>query len=199
MNLAGIKLSAASLVLLVFQLALISSIAAKYLYQRSTCTRVWVRTMMYDPDLVMRGRYLSMQLAVDGCQSTLSSAKQADFVRDFGGVPQGGKFSIAAPQFVQFQATLAVKNDKLVAVRIPENEDVPSGQSVFAQKGAPCDRMRLSDPVNFYIAEHARSPLPVTRGQELWVEVTVPPKGPPRPIQLALKEADGVWKPLAFQ
>jgi len=49
------------------------------------------------------------------------------------------------------------------------------------------------------LAEHATSPLPLSKGQELWAEVTVPPKGPPRPIQLALKEADGAWKPLAFQ
>ena len=69
---------------------------------------------------------------------------------------------------------------------------------MIAVSRASCDRMRLSDPVNFYLAEHATSPLPVRPGQELWVEVTVPPKGPPRPIQLALKD-NGAWKPLAFQ
>jgi hypothetical protein len=35
-------------------------------------------------------------------------------------------------------------------------------------------------------------------GQELWIEVTVPPKGPPRPMQLAVKEG-GVWKVLAME
>ena len=69
---------------------------------------------------------------------------------------------------------------------------------VMASPGAPCDQMRLVDPVNFYIAEHARSPLPLASGAELWVEVTVPTKGPPRPVQLALKQ-DGRWEPLAFQ
>ncbi len=58
--------------------------------------------------------------------------------------------------------------------------------------------MRLDAPVGFYIAEHALSPLPLKQGQELWIEVTVPPKGPPRPIQIALKD-NGAWKPLAFQ
>jgi hypothetical protein len=53
--------------------ALVSSIAAKYLYQRATCPRVWVRTAAYDPEMVMRGRYLSLRLTVDGCQSTLPS------------------------------------------------------------------------------------------------------------------------------
>jgi hypothetical protein len=58
--------------------------------------------------------------------------------------------------------------------------------------------MHLDSGVDFYIPEHAASPLPMKAGQELWIEVTVPPKGAPRPIQLAVKQ-DGVWKPLAFE
>jgi hypothetical protein len=192
------KPAKASLAVLVIQLLLVSSIAVKYLYQRSTCPRVWTRTVMYDPSLIMRGRYLTMQLMVDGCQSTLPSAKQAGFPRNLDGVPNGRDFSIAASQPVVFPAKLAVNGNKLVAIRIPENDDLASGQSVIAVSGASCDQLRLSDPVNFYLAEHAASPLPVGPGQELWVEVTVPPKGPPRPIQLALKD-NGSWKPLAFQ
>ena len=195
MKLARTSLSGASLAVLVIQLAIVSSVAAKYLYQRSHCPRVWTRTAMYDPDLVMRGRYLSMQLMVDGCQSTLPSARQAQFPRNLDGVPNGRDFSVAAGQ-VYFPAKLAVRNNKLVAIRIPDTEDSARGQSVFANAGAPCDQMRLNSPVNFYIAEHAQNPWPAKPGQELWVEVTVPPHGPPRPIQLALKD-NGVWKPLA--
>jgi hypothetical protein len=58
--------------------------------------------------------------------------------------------------------------------------------------------MRLETPVDFYIPEHASDPTPVKRGQELWIELTVPPKGPPRPLQLAMKD-NGAWRPLAFQ
>jgi hypothetical protein len=73
--------------------------------------------------------------------------------------------------------------------------------------------MRLQDPVSFYLPEHAQDPTPAWHGHwdaehsswtadpnasELWVEVTIPPKGPPRPTQLALKE-NGVWKPIAFE
>jgi len=192
------KPAKASLAVLVIQLLLVSSIAVKYLYQRSTCPRVWTRTVMYDPSLIMRGRYLTMQLMVDGCQSTLPSAKQAGFPRNLDGVPNGRDFSIAASQPVVFPAKLAVNGNKLVAIRIPENDDRASGQNVLAVSGASCDQLRLSDPVSFYLAEHATSPLPVKPGQELWVEVTVPPKGPPRPIQLALQD-NGSWKPLAFQ
>ena len=64
--------------------------------------------------------------------------------------------------------------------------------------GASCEDLRLDGPVDFYIAETAANPAALKAGQELWIEVTVPPKGPPRPIQLALKDG-GAWKPLAFQ
>ena len=75
--------------LLLIQLAIVSSIAAKYLYQRWTCPRVWTRTAAYDPELLMRGRYLSLQLTVDGCQSTLPSAKEARMPRNVDGLPVG--------------------------------------------------------------------------------------------------------------
>lgn len=187
-----------SIALLVIQLALVSSIAAKYLYQRSSCPRVWTRTVAYDPELVMRGRYLSTQLIVDGCQSTLPSAKQATFPRNINGVPNGMSYAIAAPQTIRFPARLADKDNKLIAVRLPEGDNTPSGQIIDASPGSPCQNMRVDEPVNFYIPEHATSPLPLKQGDELWIEVTIPPKGPPRPIQLAFKQ-NGVWKPLVFE
>jgi hypothetical protein len=178
-------------------LALVSSIAAKYLYQRWRCPRVWTRTVAYDPELPMRGRYLSVQLVVDGCESTLPSAKEAAMPRNLEGVPVGSRFSINAPGVVSFPATLKVEGKKLVAIRIPEDDSQSRGQTVSAQPGSSCENLRLDVPVDFYIAEHAASPVPVKPGQELWIEVTVPPKGPPRPIQLALKD-NGAWKPLGL-
>jgi hypothetical protein len=53
----------------------------------------------------------------------------------------------------------------------------------------------LSESVEYFIADTARSPFPLQPGQELWVEVTVPPMGPPRPIQLATSN-NGVFTPL---
>jgi hypothetical protein len=196
------KLAKTSIALLVIQLAIVSLIAAKYLYQRWTCPRVWTRTVVDDPELVMRGRYLSEQLIVDGCQSTLPSAKQATMPRNLDGLPVGLRFSINSAQAVRFLAKLKVEGNKLVAIRIPDSDAQPSqqagGQMVAAWPGSSCEDLRLDTPVDFYIAEHAASPMPLKPGQELWIEVTLPPKGPPRPLQLALKQ-DGAWKPLAFQ
>jgi hypothetical protein len=192
------KLSKASIALLVIQLAIVSTIAAKYLYQRWSCPKVWVRAAAYDPELVMRGRYLSLQLVVDGCQSTLPSAKFAFVPRYSDGAPMSRHFSIHAPQSVSFPARLKVENGKLLAIRIEAEAKRPSDLQVEAQPGVSCDDMRLAGPVDFYIAEHAADPTRLKPAQELWIEVTVPPKGPPRPIQLALKD-NGAWKPLAFQ
>ena len=191
------KISKTSIALLVVQLALVSSIAAKYLYQRWSCPRVWARAVAYDPELPMRGRYLSLQLVVDGCRSTLPSVKQAVVPRNFDGSARGS-YSIAAPRLFQFLAQLKVEGNKLAAIRIEDPVYNPAGIMVDAWPGSSCDAFRIHQPVDFYVAEHAALPTSLQPGQELWIEVTVPPNGPPRPIQLALKQ-DGAWKPLAFQ
>jgi uncharacterized membrane-anchored protein len=193
------KISKTSIVLLVIQLALVSSIAAKYFYQRSTCPRVWTRTAAYDPNMVMRGRYLSLRVTVDGCQSTLPSALRATFPRNADGTTKPTGFTVNNEQYpITFRANLKVEKNKLLAIRIPEADLRSKGINVTAMPGSPCDAMRLQQPVDFYIAEHAADPTALRQGEELWIEVTVPPKGPPRPLQLALKQ-DGAWKPLAFQ
>jgi uncharacterized membrane-anchored protein len=200
MKLGKFSIPFASIVVLAVQLALVCSIAAKYLYQRSTCPHVWVRTVAVDPEGVMRGRYLALQLVVDACQSTLPSAKMAKMPHNLEGVPVGNTYRVQSQFPVSFPARLSVQNNKLVAIRIPDSGDPSRGQWIQTQPGLPCDSLYLLDSVDFYLPEHAAlpwaaSPMSV---REIWVEVTVPPKGPPRPIQLALKD-NGVWKPVAFQ
>jgi hypothetical protein len=196
MKLFRTSFSTASLALLLIQLAIVSLIAAKYLYQRWTCPSVWTRAAAYDPQLPMRERYLSLQLFVDGCQSTLPSAKAATFPRDINGAAIRGPYLMRAS--ASFHADLKVENNRLLAIRIQDDQNGTLGQEVSAWPGSPCEAMRLDAAVDFYIAGHAADPSRLKPGQELWIEVTVPPQGPPRPIQLALKD-NGVWKPLAFQ
>jgi hypothetical protein len=197
MKIGRFSLSAASLALLIIQLLLVSFVAGRYLYQRWTCPRVWTRTVAYDPELVMRGRYLQTQLTVDGCGSTLPSAKHAIFPRDVNGAVRPGPYMVRPAGTVSFQAELKVIDNKLIAVQIEDPRRADRGQSVSALPGSPCDQLRLDQPVDFYIAEHTQSPLPLKAGQELWIEVTLPTKGPPRPLQLALKN-NGAWEPLGL-
>ena len=53
----------------------------------------------------------------------------------------------------------------------------------------------LDQPLAFFIPEHVPDPSVREAGEELWVEVTLPKQGPPRPIRLAVKK-DGVLTPL---
>ncbi|MGA3010839.1 MAG: hypothetical protein ABSD72_11325 [Terracidiphilus sp.] len=193
------KISKSSIVLLVIQLALVSSIAAKYFYQRSTCPKAWTRAAAYDPNLVMRGRYLSLRLTVDGCQSTLPSALRATFPRNADGTTKPTGYTVNEDHLpISFRANLKVEKSRLLAIRIPEADLRSKGVDVIALAGSACNDLYIDEPVDFYIAEHAADLTALRQGQELWMEVTVPPKGPPRPLQLALKD-NGAWKPLAFQ
>jgi len=196
MRVGRLRGSGVSVALLVVQLGLVSTMAARYLYERWGCPRVWTRATAYDPETPMRGRYLSLQLTVDGCRSTLPSAKEATFPRDVNGAIRPGPF-VLRPRAVYFSANLKVENNRLEAIRIQDPEMHSGGQEVSAMPGAQCENMRLEAPVDFYVADTAKSPLPLKAGQELWIEVTVPPQGPPRPMQLAMKQ-NGVWEPLEF-
>ena len=55
--------------------------------------------------------------------------------------------------------------------------------------------VNTSEPVAFFIPEHIPDPSRRPAGEELWVEVTVPRSGPPRPIRLAVVK-NGVFTPL---
>ena len=181
-----------SIALLVIQLAIVSSIAAKYLYQRWTCPRVWTRTVVFDPDMLMRGRYLSLQLYVDTCGQPLP-----DKASDSDGASTSA-FRTSRGQWDQaraIQSTLIAKDGRLAAseLKVPEGSRSPT--LLQFRPGATCSDAILETPVDFYIPEHADVPFGSAPGKELWIEVTVPPKGPPRPLQLAQK-IDGVWKPI---
>jgi hypothetical protein len=80
-------------------------------------------------------------------------------------------------------------------MRLEGTEDSNAGEEVVGAESSPCNQMQLASSTDFFISDTAQSPLPLKSGQELWIEVTVPPKGPPRPIQLALKD-NGAWTPL---
>ncbi len=196
MKIGRCTLSGVSVALLIIQLLVVSSVAGKYLWQRWRCPRVWTRAAVIDPELPMRGRYLALQLTVDGCQSTLPSAKFVRFPHDYSGAIKPGPY-VLRPQPVTFRAYLKVMENKLAAVKVEGQEDATLGELISAPPDAPCNHMRLTDPVDFYIPDTAKSPLPLGANEELWIEVTVPLKGPPRPLALALKD-NGEWKPLAF-
>jgi hypothetical protein len=118
------------IILAALQCALVLSLTGKLLYDRAACPRIWVKTLPYDPNLPIRGRYLSLMLAPD-----------------------------AGAQY--FDRT----NNQRVDFFVPEHES--EVESLRSRRNAP----------------------------EIWAQVTIPRKGPPRPIRLGIKR-DGQIQPV---
>jgi hypothetical protein len=57
-------------------------------------------------------------------------------------------------------------------------------------------QINSQEPVLYFIPEHAPDPTRRQPGEQLWVEVTLPKKGPPRPIRLGVKKNGGEITPL---
>lgn len=175
------------LLLAALQIALVASLGIKLLHDRASCPRVWARTANYDPDMPIRGRYVSLSVEVTPEGFSVNDQQSEN-------KPYGYYYG-----YYRKPVKLEVKDDKLVAVLSKEHE----GSNIYASprvryvqgKAIPSQEIYVDEPVAFFIPEHALNPAWLNRGEELWVEVTVPKKGPPRPIRLGIKK-DNVLKPL---
>jgi hypothetical protein len=93
---------------------------------------------------------------------------------------------------------LKVEDGRLVADPKPEergyDNSAPHLRYIERQGGK---LVVLDKPVPFFIPEHIPDPSRRAPGEELWVEVTIPKKGPPRPIRLGVRKGGGPIVPLA--
>jgi hypothetical protein len=162
------------------QLLLVLSLGAKLLYDRATRPRAWALVQTYDPDLPIRGRYLWEQLIMPAEGFTY---------------PEKNEQRNSRWDYEPHWAYYTIRDGQLIA----SNTGSPSqpGGWINLQKSADGSlRARSSDSVFFFIPDTA-NPAPLKRGEEMWMEMTLPQKGPPRPIQIALKH-DGQFTPLNF-
>jgi hypothetical protein len=179
-----------ALLLLGIQLFLVLTVAGKYLYERKVCPRLWVRTTQYDPQLPLRGRYLALRPVLDGCGLPRDDAH---FEKGYKLYPGGYE-----PGFWKWNVSLNAEHGKLLAHLQEQRHDPDREYEMTLRVDQPCDKVPVRTELMYFIPEHAQSPFPLKSGQELWVEITVPPAGPPRPIQLALS-SDAGFKPLKFE
>ncbi|MGI8426299.1 MAG: hypothetical protein ACR2FO_04315 [Actinomycetota bacterium] len=156
------------LIVAVIQMLLVTMVGAKLLVDRSRYPQVWVQTAPYDPDSPLRGRYVRL-LAV---------------------VESQGRFD--DPNVYEQPGRLLVRGNSLVAVR---DDNGP----VYFTKNSCGDQdcLTLTEPLAFFIPEHVKDPSIRAGDEQLWVKVTVPPRGLPRPIELGVKK-NGNLTPLKF-
>ena len=175
------------------QALIVCSLGAKLLYDRRSRPQAWFRTQRYDPNLPIRGRYLGLQVEVNDprspeeLQKKFGNEMQAGFLNSFGQecgsiVLRGDKPS------AEFDSSPAWDCDNLTfirsrAVQAPVRHE---GDVGFVDNDI---RLRLSQSILFFLADTAKDPTSLPRGDELWVLATIPRKGPPRPIALGVKKA----------
>lgn len=173
----------AALILLAVQLLLVLSVAGKYFYERKVCPRIWVQAEQFDPNLALRGRYLALQLSIDTCSLPRDKAHYLSGYQYDGAHAMPGSWN--------WNVSLAAANGHLVPRLIDRPGKPDNMQQLSLRAGLPCDRGLLQSRVEYFISDRGKGPFPLKQGEELWVEVTVPPAGPPRPIQLALSSENG--------
>ena len=169
------------------QIAIVCSLGAKFVHDRATRPRVWAKTQNYDPDLPLRGRYVSLRLQARPVGfPAISSFIKEDYRFNYG-------YSDVA---------LRVENNELVAEKTDRDTGVQvtyipgSRPKVGPPEAAPRPTF-INEAVAYFIPEHAPNPSIRAADEELWVEVTIPKKGPPRPIRLGVKK-NGVITPLSL-
>jgi|HubBroStandDraft_1064217.scaffolds.fasta_scaffold02193_10 hypothetical protein len=151
----------------VLQGLLVLSVVAKYTVDLERLPRVWAKALPFDPNLAVRGRYVSLRL-----QAEAPSAAHGPLLARLSAV--GGRL-VATP-------------DTSGTVYIASPVFVRTAETIVTQ-------WVLLEPVAFFIPEHVPDPSRRPAGEELWVEVSVPARGSPRPIRLGVKK-NGVITPL---
>jgi hypothetical protein len=149
------------------QAGLLLSLGGQLLLDRATRPRGWIRTEPVDPYLPIRGRYVNLSLVV---------------------VPPTGATDLASGSRVVLRA-----DDGLVVAQ-RASPATPLAQSLRTVPSG--DLWRLEPSVAFFIPPKVEDPSLRPPGGQLWVEVTLPVKGSPRPIRLGVKREGEPITPL---
>jgi len=170
------------LALALLQGGLLLSLAGQLLLDRASRPRGWIRTEPVDPHLPIRGRYVDLALVIPapaGLKEPGSSGTPV-VLRAEGGLVRAELAGASTPRSRSLQA-------------FPRPSWAPAPGAAAAQL------WRLEPRVAFFIPPEVPDPSRRPPGEQLWVEVTLPAEGPPRPIRLGVKREGGPITPLALR
>jgi hypothetical protein len=178
------------------QLAIVLSLGGKLLVDRATRPRFWLKAAPVDPNLPIRGRYVSLRVEVPAAGVDLPPVPvRPSYLKDTEPWPSGR-------ESYPVQVKLLVSPAGLMAGKAQAEEKRHEGFLNNAliresNRALPTQQWTvvLREPLAFFIPEHVPDPSRRPQGEELWVEVTLPKQGPLRPIRLGVKQG-GVIKPL---
>ena len=169
--------SRSGLLLAAVQAVLILSTAAMFWFDRQISPRAWVPTEPVDPNLPIRGRYITLNMVVPLRSKRLNTSD-----RDLLNTRQ--------------KVHLVAVGDRLIA----DIDDQAKSNLIDGSVRRSGDDwvVRPDHELAFFIPPDVQDPSIQPDGRTLWVEVTVPRVGAPRPIHLGL-EANGLIQPLLLR
>ena len=159
------------------QAALMLSTGLLFWFDRQISPRAWVPTAPVDPNLPIRGRYITLNMVVPFVP-TRTDVSTNDLVGTW--------------QFVQ----LRVEAGRLKAVQEVRAGFFSHGGEIRLSEGSMV--VNPGPELAFFIPPDVKDPSIRPNGSTLWVEVTLPGSGAPRPIRLGI-EKDGQIEPLALR
>jgi hypothetical protein len=154
---------------------IVLSMGGKLLYDRSVRPRAWAQTEPFDPSLPIRGRYVSLAVLVPMDETPRSGALAEN----------------ATVRLDSLQGELTASVEVGSAAWKP-----PCERNDVERLSGPPARYRLRCPVLYFLPEHVVDPSMRQPQEQLWVELTIPRKGPPRPIRLGVRRGSGNIEPL---
>src|SRR5206468_3689037 len=133
-----------AILLAVIQVVLVLSVAGKYLYERNARPRVWVRAAQFDPNMPLRGRYLSLQLTVDACGLPKQGSHQRQFIQGADQRFQG---------YREWRVKPVAREGKLLPVLATDHDRPEYTQTLTEWGHVSCDRAVLSNSVDYFIPD----------------------------------------------
>jgi hypothetical protein len=173
------------------QVLIVCSLGAKLFYDRRTRPQAWFKTQRYDPNLPIRGRYVSLQIEVNDSRSP------DEIQQKFGSEIQMEESQIAhskglrSYEFGRECGSIGMRDGKPTAEFDSGTVWNCDNLTFVRRKTGDESVLRPTEPILFFISDTAKDPTRLATGDELWVLATVPRKGPPRPIALGVKKANG--------
>jgi hypothetical protein len=178
-----------AIVVALIQILIVCSLGAKLLYDRRTRPQAWFKAERFDPDLPIRGRYVSLSLVVTDSRST------EDVERKFGNEIQAMENRTnqyhyrGMEDFGRECGSIVMRGGVAEAEFDPASNWACDNLTFVRRKVSSGMELRLNEPSLFFIPDTAKDPTRLATGEELWVLATIPGKGPPRPIALGVKKA----------
>ena len=177
-------------VVALIQVLIVCSLGAKLLYDRRTCPRAWFKTERYDPNLPIRGRYVSLLIEVTDSRSTEEVEKK--FGTEIQAIQnRNAQYRyLGVDDFGRECGFIAMRDGAPVAEFVQTTEIWNCDNLTFVRRRTGNENsLRLTEPSLFFISDTAKDPTHLAPGEELWVLATIPRKGPPRPLALGVKKA----------